>query len=104
LIEERPARKGDMAYIKRVDELIGIKNLDPQELELHKELIEECREREAMIEEYSARTQGSLQQLAQTCETATERAKVLAASIEKVLDEMESLCLKLLPEDHFYHE
>ncbi|HUJ89440.1 MAG TPA: hypothetical protein VLX12_04530 [Syntrophorhabdales bacterium] len=93
-----------MAYIKRVDELMSIKNLSPRELELHKELIEECREREMMIEEYSARTQGSLQQLAQACETATERARVLAASIEKVLDEMESLCLKLLPDDQFYHE
>ena len=93
-----------MAHNKRVDELIDIKNLSPQELELHKELIEECREREAMIEEYSAHTQDSLQQLAHACETATERAKVLAASIEKVLDEMESLCLKLLPEDQFFHE
>jgi phage regulator Rha-like protein len=93
-----------MAYIKRVDELIDIKNLSQQEMEVHKELIEECREREAMIEEYSARTQGSLQQLAQACETATERAKVLAASIEKVLDEIESLCLKLLPDDQFFHE
>ena len=93
-----------MAYIKRVDELIGIKNLNPQELELHKELIEECKERETMIEEYSAHTQGSLQQLAQACETATERARVLAASIEKVLDEMETLCLKLLPDDEFFRE
>lgn len=93
-----------MAYIKRVNELISVKNLNPQELELHKDLIEECRERETMIEEYSARTQSSLQQLAQACETATERAKILAASIEKVLDEMETLCLKLLPEDQFYHE
>jgi len=93
-----------MAYIKRVNELISVKNLNQQELELHKDLIEECRERETMIEEYSARTQSSLQQLAQACETATERAKILAASIEKVLDEMETLCLKLLPEDQFYHE
>jgi hypothetical protein len=93
-----------MAYIKRLDELINVKNLSPRELELHRELIEECRERETMIEEYSARTQGSLQQLAQACETATERARILAASIEKVLDEMESLCLKLLPEDEFYHD
>ncbi len=99
-----PAQVNVMAHIKRLDELISIKNLSPRELELHKKLIEECRDREAMIEEYSARTQGSLQQLAQACETATERAKVLAASIEKVLDEMESLCLKLLPEDQFYHE
>ncbi|HVN25974.1 MAG TPA: hypothetical protein VMT71_18545 [Syntrophorhabdales bacterium] len=93
-----------MAYIKRVDELISMKKLSVQELELHKDLIEECREREAMIDDYAARTQGSLQQLAQACETATERARVLAASIEKVLDEMESLCLKLLPEDQFYRE
>ncbi len=93
-----------MSYIKRVDELMEMKSLSPQELELHKELIMECRERERMIEEYSARTEGSLQQLAQACETATERARVLAASIEKVLDEMECLCLKLLPDDQFYHD
>ncbi len=93
-----------MAYDKKVDDLISMKNLSAQELELHRELIDECREREAMIENFSARTQGSLQQLAQACETATERARVLAESIEKVLDEMESLCLKLLPDDEFYHE
>ena len=93
-----------MAYVKRVDELINLKNLSPQELELYKELVEECRARETMIEEYSARTQSSLQQLAQACEAATERAKTLAASIEKVLDQMENLCLKLLPEDQFFHE
>ncbi len=93
-----------MTDIKRLDELINWKNLSAQEMELHKELIDECREREAMIENFSARTQGSLQQLAQACETATERAKVLAASIERVLDEMENLCLKLLPEDQFYRE
>ena len=93
-----------MANIKRIDDLLSMKNLSQQELELHKELIEECREREAMIDNYSARTQGSLQQLAQACETATERAKVLATSIEKVLDEMENLCLKLIPEHEFYRE
>ncbi len=93
-----------MADIKGIDELISWKNLSAQEWELHKELIAECRDREAMIESFSARTQCSLQQLAQACETATERAKVLADSIEKVLDEMENLCLKLLPEDQFYRE
>jgi len=93
-----------MAYDKRIDTLLRTKNLSPQEWEFHKELIEECRAREAMIEEYAARAQGSLQQLAQACESATERARVLAASIEKVLDEMENLCLRLLPEEKFFHE
>ncbi len=93
-----------MANVKRIDDLVHMKNLTPQELELHRELIEECREREVLIEKYSAHTQCSLQQLAQACETATERAKVLASSIEKVLDEMENLCLKLLPEKEFYRE
>jgi hypothetical protein len=93
-----------MAHNKRVDELIRTKNLSRQELELHKELIEECRQRETILEECAARAEGSLQQLAQACETATMRAKILAASIEKALDEMESLCLKLLPEDQFFRE
>ncbi|MCG6535239.1 MAG: hypothetical protein L7F78_11215 [Syntrophales bacterium LBB04] len=93
-----------MAQNKRIDELIRMKNLSREELELHKDLIEECRQRETMLEECAARTEGSLQQLAQACEIATVRAKMLAASIEKALDEMESLCLKLLPEDQFFHE
>ncbi len=93
-----------MGNIKRVDQLVNLKNLSTKELELHRELIEECRDRESMIDDFSARTQGSLQQLAVACESATERARVLAASIEKVLDEMETLCLKLLPEDQFYRE
>jgi len=57
-----------------------------------------------MIVESAARAQGSLQQLAETCEAATQRARTLAAAIEKVLDEMEDLCLKLLPDDQFYHD
>jgi hypothetical protein len=93
-----------MAYDKRVDTLLRTKSLSPRELEFHKELIEECRARETMIEECAARAQGSLQQLAQACESATERARILVASIEKVLDEMENLCLRLLPEDKFFHE
>ncbi len=93
-----------MSYVKRIDTLLRMKNLNPQEFEFHKELIEESRDREAIIEECSARAQTSLQQLADTCEAATQRARVLAEAIEKVLDEMEDLCLKLLPDEQFYHD
>ena len=93
-----------MGYGKSIDELLRLKGLSPQELELHRSLIDECKERETMIVESAARTQGSLQQLAEACEAATQRARTLAAAIEKVLDEMEDLCLKLLPDDQFYHD
>jgi hypothetical protein len=89
---------------KNIDELLRLKGLSPQELELHRSLIDKCKERETMIMESAARTQGSLQQLAEACEAATQRARTLAAAIEKVLDEMEDLCLKLLPDDQFYHD
>ncbi len=104
-MSRRPTdRDQDMAYGKTIDELLRLKNLTPQELELHSALIEDCRERELMIVESAARTQGSLQQLADACEAATQRARALAMAIEKVLDEMEDLCLKLLPEEQFYHD
>ncbi len=93
-----------MSNVKRIDTLLRLKNLNARELDLHKDLIEESMEREALIEECSARTQTSLQQLADTCEAATQRARILAEAIEKVLDEMEDLCLKLLPEDQFFHD
>jgi len=93
-----------MGYVKRVDALLKLKGLNPQELELHQELIEECRGREIAIRESSARAQCSLQQLAEACEAATQRARALAQAIEKVLDEMEDLCLKLLPDEQFYHD
>ena len=93
-----------MGYGKSIDELLRLKGLSPQESELHRALIDECRERETMIVESAARAQGSLQQLAEACEAATQRARALAAAIEKVLDEMEDLCLKLLPDDQFYHD
>ena len=97
-------RDKGMAYGKTIDELLSLKKLTPQELELHRALIDECRERELMIVESAARTQGSLQQLADACEAATQRARALATAIEKVLDEMEDLCLKLLPDEQFYHD
>lgn len=93
-----------MGYGKSIDALLRLKGLSPQELELHRALIDECRERETMIVESAARAQGSLQQLAEACETATQRARALAQAIEKVLDEMEDLCLKLLPDEQFYHD
>lgn len=81
-----------------------LKNLTPQELELHKELIEECISRDAIIRECALHAQSSLQQLADACDAATQRARVLADAIGKILDEMESLCIKLLPDDVFYHD
>jgi len=93
-----------MADTKGVETLLRLKNLTPQELELHKELIEECVSRDALIRESTLHTQSSLQQLAEACDAATKRARLLTEAIGQVLDEMESLCLKLLPDEVFYHD
>jgi predicted DNA-binding protein len=93
-----------MAGSKEIEALLKLKSLTPRELELHKELIDESISREAMIRESTLHAQSSLQQLAEACDAATKRARLLAEAIEKVLDEMESLCLKLLPDDVFYRE
>jgi hypothetical protein len=93
-----------MGYGRTIDALLRLKGLSPQELELHRALIDECRERETTIVESSAQAQCSLQQLAEACEAATQRARALAQAIEKVLDDMEDLCLRLLPDEQFYHD
>jgi hypothetical protein len=93
-----------MAGTKEIDTLLKLKDLTPQELELHKELIEESVSRDAIIRECALHAQSSLQQLAEACDAATRRARLLADAIEKILDEMENLCLKLLPDDVFYHD
>lgn len=71
-----------MKEFKNVEELLRAKNLTPDELELHKELIEECRVREQKITEFSAAAQMNLEKLSQSLVTLRQRAVVLGNALK----------------------
>jgi broad-specificity NMP kinase len=93
-----------MKEIKTVDELIRSKNLTVEELELHKELIEECRQREQRITEFSRTAQLNLDKLSQSLVALRQRAVVLGDALKVLQERADNLYLKLLPEDMFYRE
>jgi hypothetical protein len=93
-----------MKECKTVEELIRSKGLSAEELELHKELIEECRVREQRITEYSKIAQLNLEKLSQSLVTLKQRAVVLGDALRVLQDRADSLYLKLLPEEIFYRE
>ena len=93
-----------MKEFRTVEELIQSKNLTAEELELHKELIEECRMREQRITEFSKVAQMNLEKLSQSLVTLRQRAVVLGNALKVLQERADNLYLKLLPEDIFYHE
>jgi hypothetical protein len=93
-----------MKEFRTVEELIRSKNLTDEELELHKDLIEECRVREERISEFSRIAQLNLEKLSQSLVTLRQRAVVLGDSLKILQERADNLYLRLLPEDIFYHE
>lgn len=93
-----------MKEFKTVEELIRSKNLTAEELELHKELIEECRVREQRITEFSKTAQLNLEKLSQSLVTLRQRAVVLGDALRVLQERADNLYLKLLPEEIFYRE
>lgn len=93
-----------MKEISTVEELIRSKNLTDEELELHKDLIEECRMREERIAEFSKVAQMNLEKLSQSLVTLRQRAAVLGDALKVLQERADNLYLKLLPEDIFFRE
>lgn len=93
-----------MKEFSSIEELIRSKNLTTEELELHKELIEECRVREQRITEFSKTAQLNLEKLSQSLVTLKQRAVVLGDALRVLQERADNLYLKLLPEEIFYRE
>ena len=87
-----------------VDNLIRSKNLTPEELELHRDLIETCRERERQIEACAQETRRNLEKLSHSLTQISERTMSLSSALSRLLDEAETLYLRTLPEEKFYRE
>jgi hypothetical protein len=93
-----------MNEIKTVDELISAKNLSKEELELFGDLIEEAREREKQSAEFCRQTKENLQRLSNGLTAIVERTTDLSKAMEQLLDQMETLYIRSMPDTKFYRE
>jgi hypothetical protein len=93
-----------MDGIRTVDDLIKAKNLTEKELEMFDDLIREARERERKSNELSKQTRANLEKLSGDLTTIVEKTSQLGQSIKQLLDQMEALHLRSMPEGKFYRE
>lgn len=93
-----------MDNIKTVEDLIRAKNLTPEELELHRELIEECRENEKKINEYCNAARENLRKMYNTLDNVSKKAAEIHDAFERLVEETENLSLRLIPDEKFHRE
>ncbi len=93
-----------MDGIKTVDDLIKIKNLTPEEIDLHRELIEECRENERKISEHCSAARENLQRMYDTLNDVSQKATEIHRAFQRLVEETENLSLRLIPDEKFYRE
>lgn len=93
-----------MDGIKTVDDLLKAKGLTTEELKLFEDLIREARDREKKSVEMSQLTKENLRKLSDGFAVIAERTYEISKSMDKVLDEMETLYLRSMPESKFQHE
>jgi hypothetical protein len=87
-----------------VDELLASKELTPEEWELHKDLIEDCRKNEAMIAQNQAVTKQYMERMIAVLDIISVKMVELSVSLEKIIGDAEVISLKMLPENKFYRE
>lgn len=93
-----------MNEIKTVADLLRAKGLTPEEMELHRELIDECRGREQRINESSEQARRQLARLVEGIEMVSKKAVMLEKAVQQLVDQLENVYLRTLPEDTFYRE
>jgi hypothetical protein len=93
-----------MDNIKTVDELIRAKHMSEEELELHEELIEECLDRETKIARCRAETEQNIREFAHAALAMSATTVELGKALQALVEETDSLYLRLLPQDRFFRE
>lgn len=87
-----------------VDELLASKELTPEEWELHKDLIEDCRRNEALIAQNQAVTKQNMERMTAVLDMISTKMVELSITLERIVGEAEDISLRMLPEDKFYRE
>jgi Mg2+ and Co2+ transporter CorA len=93
-----------MDSIKTIEDLIRAKNLTPEELELHRELIDECRKNEQKINEYCKTARENLQRMYDTLNDVSQKATEIHSAFERLIEETETLSLRMIPDEKFHRE
>ena len=93
-----------MEGAKTVDSLLREKNVTAEEEEQLREIIEECRMREAQIKEASDAARQNMEKLADTLKMVFDTFAVISNSVDELHDEVQRLQLRMIPEEHFYRE
>ena len=93
-----------MSDYKTVDELLAFKNLTQEEIELHKELIEECRLNEKKINEHCSCTKENIERMADILDDVSEKMVALSLALQDIVGVAEDTSLRMMPEDKFFRE
>ncbi|HVN95075.1 MAG TPA: hypothetical protein VMT62_01480 [Syntrophorhabdaceae bacterium] len=87
-----------------VNDLLESLNLTEEELEIHKDLIEECRENERKISECCNSTKRNIERISTVFQGISRTMDVLEVALEGLITEAEHLSLKMIPAEKFYRE
>ena len=80
------------------------KELTPEEWELHKDLIEDCRRNEVLIAEHQATTKQNMERMTNVLDKIAEKMLELSMTLERIIDNAEDASLRMMPEEKFYRE
>jgi chromosome segregation ATPase len=83
--------------VKTIGDLLREKNLTPEELERHRELIEECKAREAQINEYSRASQDSMKRMNDELDKLARTAEELWQEAQKLTNRVNGIYLRVMP-------
>lgn len=87
-----------------VDDLLKSKELTAEEWELHKDIIEDCRNNEAMLARHHAETKHNIAKMTTVLDMISLKMVELSLALERIVGEAEDTSLRSLPEDKFYRE
>ncbi len=86
-----------MKPVKTIDDLIREKNLSAEELERHRELIEECRAREVQLKEYSRATRESMRRMTEELDKMNRTAEELWQEAQRLSQRVNGIYLHVAP-------
>jgi polyhydroxyalkanoate synthesis regulator phasin len=83
--------------VKTIDDLIRDKDLSAEELERHRELIEECRAREVQLKEYSRATRESMRRMTEELDKMNRTAEELWQEAQRLSRRVNGIYLHVAP-------
>jgi uncharacterized coiled-coil DUF342 family protein len=90
-------RRNALKPVKTIDDLLREKNLTPEEMEEHRELIEECRAREVQLKEYARATHESMRRMTEELDKMSRMAEELWQEAQRLSQRVNGIYLHVAP-------